>query len=328
MCGCMLFAGGYTAPWFSAVGGGLSGLLASWPGGMPSSEAAAAGGLDTSLYSQLAAAQRRGRPPRPGAGGTNSLSAPADLQQELRVFVMGQPLSKPLGQPLDQPTGGQSMGQAMGNPGRGFPFGGSEPGLEAMLAERQRPAPLHRAGRAGSMPSPGSAYGAPYGGGPSYSGASYGASPYNPGVPSTAANITEFAASLIGFDGRLPGQQGCHPAAAGGFDAGLGLGGSGLATHSVPLLPSLGGGGGSLHAGGGGFGRAVGPFQVLAPETCISVFRGRRDFYRDAQMLMTSRSGYSGDDEEPIDCEHLCTTLSLISIARSSCYRRGNSALV
>jgi hypothetical protein len=51
------------------------------------------GPADSSLYSQLAEAQRHGRPPLPGRG-VNRLSAPADLQQQLRAFAAGQPIGK------------------------------------------------------------------------------------------------------------------------------------------------------------------------------------------------------------------------------------------
>lgn len=52
------------------------------------------GPADSSLYSQLAAAQHNGRPPLPGRA-TNRVSAPADLQQQLRAFAAGQPISRP-----------------------------------------------------------------------------------------------------------------------------------------------------------------------------------------------------------------------------------------
>ena len=63
---------------------------------------------------------------------------------------------------------------------------------------------------------------------------------FNPGMPPTAANITDYAASLIGFGSQPPAPGGHTGVAAAGFqtmETGLGLGGSGLATNSVPLLP-------------------------------------------------------------------------------------------
>ena len=81
-----------------------------------------------------------------------------------------------------------------------------------------------------------------------------------PGMPSTAVNITDYAASLIGFGGQLPLPDGHPGAAAAGLPAmetGLGLGGSGLATNSVPLLPRV-----PSSAGSDAF---LNPFQVSLP---------------------------------------------------------------
>lgn len=215
----------------------LGGHLASWPGGLPGSlqhhiggrGLAPASGFEAafpdSLYSQLMAGRRGGRPPLHG-GTTNRLSAPADLQQELRNFALGGRTSSSSAGTGD---GGVSSGSGA--------FGGEQPLDAVMMQQQQYNTALGRVGRAGSMPQPVAR-----------------TSSYIPGVPSTAANITEYAASLIGFDGPCSGRQAGGPAAAGGgswaVDAGLGLGGSGLSTHSMPLMSGFGGG-------------PVGPFQVM-----------------------------------------------------------------
>jgi hypothetical protein len=69
------------------------------------------GTADGLLYSQLAEAHRQGKPPLPGRG-TSRLSAPADLQQQLRAFAAGQPISKSIAGMRPQlgalPPGGSS----------------------------------------------------------------------------------------------------------------------------------------------------------------------------------------------------------------------------
>lgn len=89
-----------------------------------------------------------------------------------------------------------------------------------------------------------------------------------PGMPT---NITDYAASLIGFGGQPPAPGAYPGAGAAGLHAletGLGLGGSGLATNSVPLLPSA--------LTSGNFGAAVNPFQVgLAALTVEGLARVR-----------------------------------------------------
>lgn len=83
---------------------------------------------------------------------------------------------------------------------------------------------------------------------------------YIPGMPSTAASITDYVASLIGFGGQAPALGGQPGAAAVGLqtmETGLGLGGSGLATNSVPLMPRA-----PSSAGSGAFSN---PFQVSLP---------------------------------------------------------------
>jgi hypothetical protein len=83
---------------------------------------------------------------------------------------------------------------------------------------------------------------------------------YIPCMPPTASSITDYAASLIGFGGQAPALGGHPEAAAVGLQAmetGLGLGGSGLATNSVPLLPRA--------PSGAGSGAFLNPFQVSLP---------------------------------------------------------------